>query len=683
MLLLLTYLKYEVDNKYKSVYDKNIARTQEMEMSYMTLYSMKMRASREENGQSQHISGAEKILSETELGDNAAALLSRALHHAKGRADFINLKIEATSPEEITYIEALPVSTVDVANAAEGQQTILNYLSKLGIPNGAAIMRQFSNTYEMRGAMLLDADTLERLEPDPDRGLRATYMDAEHTPARQAGDCKNHFQEAIVLASKVVSAPHIVAEICMSDDPDYVTGYVAAPSIGYVRITQLKAMGCPDGGRIFLYRGPRKEVPACIEYLEKQKVLVRHVPSNPGKAPLTDSWQPLKDDLTMRRSAQLYRTMKTLQTPQKAQVTSDGQNLLMLASNSYLGLTDEPRVKAAAMEAVARYGAGSGGSRLTTGTLPLHNALEADLASFKNANAALLFNTGYMANTGILSALGTHGSIIFSDELNHASIIDGCRLSHARTIVYRHNDMADLEAKIQAAAPAHGLIVSDAVFSMDGDIADLPGILHLAKKYHLLSMVDEAHATGVIGATGHGIVEHFGLPNNPDVLMGTMSKALASEGGFVCGSQLLIDYLRNTARSFIFSTSLAPAPLAAARAALTILRTEPQRVQRLQENTRTFCAALAKNGIQAEASSAIVPIIIGDEGRAMRIAQKLYENGIFLTAIRYPTVAQGKARLRAAIMATHTAAELQAAAGKIAAAIRSVPIKEDGVSKRL
>ena len=638
----------------------------------MTLYSMKMRASKQENGQSQHISGAEKILTEAELGDNAAALLSRALHHAKGRADFINLKIEATSPEEIVYIDSLPVSTLDVPTAAEGQRAILDALAKLGIKNGAAIMRQFANTYAMRGAMLLDADTLERLEPDHERGLRATYMDAEHTPARQAGDCKNHFQEAIVLASKVVSAPNIIAEICMSDDPDYVTGYVAAPSIGYMRITRLKEMGCPDGGRIFLYRGPKEEVPACIHYLEQQKVLVRNVPANPGKAAAADSWQPLRDDLAARRQEQLYRTMRTIDTPQCAHVESAGHDLLMLASNSYLGLIDEPRVKAAAIDAVNRYGTGSGGSRLTTGTLPLHNALEAALASFKHTEAALLFNTGYMANVGIISALGTKGSTIFSDELNHASIIDGCHLSHARTIVYRHNDMADLEAKIQAAAPSHGLIVSDAVFSMDGDIADLPGILRLAQKYHLLSMVDEAHATGVIGATGHGIVEHFGLDTNPDILMGTMSKSLASEGGFVCGSQLLIDYLRNTARSFIFSTSLAPATLAAALAALALIRQEPQRVARLQENTRCFCDALTAHGIPTAATSAIVPIIIGDEGRAMRIAQQLYEEGIYLTAIRYPTVAKGSARLRAAIMATHTEEGLVAAAGEGGAARRAV-----------
>jgi len=638
----------------------------------MMLYSMKMRANRQKNGQNQHISGAEKILAEKELGETAAALLSRALHHAKGRADFVNLKIEAIKPDEMTYIDALPVSTYNAATPEDGQKAIGEFLEKLGIQNVAAIMHEFKKTYAMRGAMLLDADTLERLEPDQERGLRATYMDAEHTLSRQANDCKNHFQEAIVLASKVVHAPNIIAEICMSDDPDYVTGYVAAPSIGYVRITRLKEMGCPDGGRIFLYRGSRKDVSDCIHYLENEKVLVRKVPATPNASWKADSWEPLKKDLKKRQQQHLYRTMKTIETPQCAHITVKGHELLMLASNNYLGLINEARVKTAAVSAVAHYGTGSGGSRLTTGNLLLHESLETNLAVFKKKEAALLFNTGYMANLGVISALGAKNSVVFSDELNHASIIDGCHLSQAQTIVYRHNDMADLEMKIRSAVPSCGLIVSDAVFSMDGDIANLPQIMKLAQKYHLLSMVDEAHSTGVIGKTGHGIVEYYGLEENPDILMGTLSKALASEGGFVCGSQLLIDYLRNTARSFIFSTSLAPASLAAAETALSILVAEPERVMRLKNNTRCFCRVLSGEGIPVKTNSAIVPIVIGDEGRAMHIAQQLFEKGIFLTAIRYPTVKKGKACLRAAIMATHSESDLITAAYEIAMAIKKI-----------
>jgi len=638
----------------------------------MALFSMKMRASRKEGKTDAHVSGAEKILSEAELVGNAGALIERALHHAKGDADYIQLKIEKAAPERIAYIDALPVRTVETADAAEGRAAILSLLAELGLANGAAVMEKFRETYAMRGAMLLDADTLERLEPDPARGIRATYMDAEHAPSRPAGSEKNHFQEAIVLASKVANAPHIVAEICVSDDPDYVTGYVASKPTGYVRITKLKALGDPEGGRIFLYRGPREDVPDTIAYIEKQMVLVKNAPEAPTEQPPADPWRVLAEAVDTRKSAGLYRAVTTIGSPQCAHVAVGGRELLMLASNSYLGLTDEPRVCRAASEAALRFGAGSGGSRLTTGSLPLHDELEKAISEFKGTEATLLFGTGYMANVGILSALGTKGATIFSDELNHASIIDGCRLSRARTVVYRHADMHDLEEKIRAVRPGFGIIVTDAVFSMDGDVAPLPDLMALAKKYGLLSMADEAHATGVIGKTGRGIAEYFGLREKPDVIMGTLSKALASEGGFASGRALLVEYLKNMARSFIFSTSQSPANLAAAKEALAIVGKEPERVARLQKNTRVFIEALRGHGIRAKSSSAIVPIVIGDERRAMEAAKRLYDEGIFLSAIRYPTVAKGSARLRVALMATHTEAELCKAAAKIAAAVNGI-----------
>ena len=322
---------------------------------------------------------------------------------------------------------------------------------------------------------------------------------------------------------------------------------------------------------------------------------------------------------------------------------------LMLASNDYLGLIDHPEVKEAAKEAINIYGVGSGGSRLTTGTLPLHNQLETALASFKHTEKALIFNTGYMANVGIISALGIKDSIIFSDELNHASIIDGCRLSHAKTVVYKHNDIKDLAEKLQEHAGCQGLIVTDAVFSMGGDIAPLPDIMALAEQYHVLTMVDEAHATGVIGATGRG----------------TLSKALAAEGGYVCGSQLLIDYLRNTARSYIFSTSLSPAVLAAATKALELLENQPSMVHQLQENTRIFCKTLQQEGLEAHSDTAIVPIVLHDEELALRAAEELNRQNIFISPIRYPTVSKGQAMLRAALMATHTPEELCQAAHTI------------------
>ena len=637
----------------------------------MRLYSLKMRAEKRTAGR-EHVSGAEKILREEELPAHMAALLSRALHHAKGRADFVNFKVESIAPEAVEHLPALPVSTVEVETPAEGRRVIIDALGKLGLKNGEAILAKFSETYGMRGAMLLDADTLERLEPDRERGLRATYMDAERA-AGIASDGENHFAEAVVLATKVVHAPHIVAEICVSDDPDYVTGYVAAQSFGYRRITKLKEAGSPDGGRIFLYRGPRDGIADTIRYLETQCVLVRGVPGSPaGNVRPQGMEERLAEELAAKKERHLCREMHEIASAQAAHVMVGREEKLLLASNNYLGLIDHVRVKRAAQEAVGRYGCGSGGSRLTTGTLPLHTELEEELATFKGTEAALLFDTGYMANVGILSALGQEGVVFFSDELNHASIIDGCRLSRAKTIVYRHGDMEDLEAKLAACTPCRGVIVSDAVFSMDGDIANLPRILELAQKYHVWSMVDEAHSTGVIGKTGRGICERFRLQEKTDVLMGTLSKALASEGGYVCGSRLLIDYLKNAARSFIFSTSQSPANLAAASAALRLLQEEPERVARLQENVRAFCAALAENGIQARSETAIVPLVVGEESLAVEIAKELERQGILVSAIRYPTVAKGSARLRVALAATHTEEELKSAAARIASCMKGV-----------
>lgn len=642
----------------------------------MSIYSLKMRASKHTGSVQEHVSGAEKILPQQELPQQMEALLSRALHHAKGKADFINLKIEAISSESLKYIEALPVSTHEAANPAEGRQFMCQIMTELGLTPDKCqkILELFQATYGMRGAMLLDVDTLERLEPDQQRGIRATYMDsiAPKGEAKAICDGKNHFQEALVLASKVLSTPNIIGELCMSDDPDYITGYIATRDKGYIRITQLKEMGCPDGGRIFLYRGPKSEVEDCIKYLQEQRVLVKNVPANPygnntskPKSAPNKPWQVFEDILAQKKSQQLYRNTKEISSAQAAHIVYQGQNQLMLASNDYLGLIDHPEVKEAAKEAINIYGVGSGGSRLTTGTLPLHNQLETALAKFKHTEKALIFNTGYMANVGIISALGIKDSIIFSDELNHASIIDGCRLSHAKTVVYKHNDMKDLAEKLQEHAGCQGLIVTDAVFSMGGDIAPLPDIMALAEQYHVLTMVDEAHATGVIGATGRGIAEHFGLKRQPDVLMGTLSKALAAEGGYVCGSQLLIDYLRNTARSYIFSTSLSPAVLAAATKALELLENQPSMVHQLQENTRIFCKTLQQEGIEAHSDSAIVPIVLHDEELALRAAEELNRQNIFISPIRYPTVPKGQAMLRAALMATHTPEELRQAAHTI------------------
>ncbi len=389
-----------------------------------------------------------------------------------------------------------------------------------------------------------------------------------------------------------------------------------------------------------------------------------------------NKWSRMEQDLELLKQQHLYRSMKVIDSPQNSHIRYEGRDLIMLASNAYLDLCNEERVKKAAAEALADYGTGSGGSRLTTGTTQLHMELEETLARLKGREAALVFNTGFAANSGILPAICREGDVIFSDELNHASIIDGCRQSKGRTIVYRHNDMEDLERKVRAEAPylkaagAQGLIVSDGVFSMDGDIVNLPELVRIADTYSLLSMIDEAHATGVIGATGRGCEEYYHMEGSVDICMGTLSKAFGAEGGFVCGSRILIEYLKNKTRSFIFSTSLAPVTMAAAKRAAELLMEEPQRVERLQDNVRWFCRCLKENGLPFTSETAIIPIRIGDEEQAMEVSRRLLDRGYFISAIRYPTIKKGEAMLRAALMSSHTREELAGAARAIAEVIR-------------
>ena len=394
--------------------------------------------------------------------------------------------------------------------------------------------------------------------------------------------------------------------------------------------------------------------------------------------------------LTQMRESHTYRTMRHIESPEAAHVMLRDANgisseQILLASNSYLDLADVPELKQAMAEAVLKWGTGSGGARLTTGNKTPHVELEAEIARFKGEEAAITFNTGYMANVGTISALCGKGNYIFSDELNHASIIDGIRLSKAKCFVYKHNDMADLERVILEAEAAYeqaaisqgknasefrGMIVTDAVFSMDGDLANLPELLKIAKAHEVLLMIDEAHATGVLGKTGRGLAEHYGCAH-ADVTIGTLSKAVAAEGGFVAGKQKLIDFLRNKSRSFIFTTAMAPAVAAAALNNLKFIEAHPERVQKLRGNVDYFCESLRREGLNVATSpSAIVPIVIGDEAKAMQISATLQEHGILIPAIRYPTVAKGSARLRASLMATHTHEELKLAAKNIAEAIK-------------
>ena len=641
-------------------------------MKETSLYSVKMRASKD----GRHVSGAERIVGQEDIGGVVQALAQRALQHGLGRADFINLKLEEVQKEELLTLPALPVSQEPADTVEEAYAIMRARLAEVGVKEADALVELVRSVHPMRGAVLYDVATGRRVEPDRQRGIRVTYMDAANNTAPANG--KNHFHEAVVLATKVVNAPGILAELCVSDDPDYVVGYIASKKHGYVRLMPLKKIGDRHGGRVFVYDSRLAKIEDTIAFLEKKRVLVENVPQARSRAGCdivgsgaeARPQEQYEAELARLRNQKLYRSLRTMESEQAKYVRLQGEKTLMLASNSYLDLAADARVKQAAADAALQWGAGSGGSRLTTGNTGLHEQLEQELARFKQTEAALLFNTGYMANVGVISALVHKGGCIFSDEYNHASIIDGCRLSGGKIIVYRHNDMADLEDKLRRYPCDNGLIVSDAVFSMDGDIVNLPELVRLGKKYSVLTMIDEAHATGVIGASGRGAAEHFGCCP-PDIIMGTLSKALGSEGGFVCADRGIIDYLLNKARSYIFSTAQCPAALGAALAGLRILQAEPQRVQRLQHNVEIFCRCLKEQDVDAASPTAIIPIMIGDEEKALRVAQQLAERHILIPAIRYPTVAKGTARLRAALMATHTPEELQEAARQIAQVIKS------------
>jgi 8-amino-7-oxononanoate synthase len=374
----------------------------------------------------------------------------------------------------------------------------------------------------------------------------------------------------------------------------------------------------------------------------------------------------------------LHRRLRLIGGPQGPRVTLDGKQVLLLCSNDYLGLANHPKVRGAAAEAAMRWGAGAGASRLISGNMQPHSRLEKRLAAFKGYESALLFGSGYLANTGTIAALARDGEVVFSDELNHASIIDGCRLSRAETFVYRHGDVEHLAWGLRGAGGRAALIVTDGVFSMDGDVAPLSELSALAKTHGCRLMVDEAHATGAIGPGGRGSVAAAGLSGEVDVVMGTLGKALGSYGAYVCADRETTDYLLNTARSFVFSTALPPSVAAAGLAALELLESQPERVERLSANAATLRGALSDEGLEVGATETqIVPLPVGDAGLAMDLCERILERGVFAQGIRPPTVPEDSSRLRLTVMATHRREELEHAAKLVGSAARELGIGAD------
>lgn len=360
-----------------------------------------------------------------------------------------------------------------------------------------------------------------------------------------------------------------------------------------------------------------------------------------------------KEQLDSKIENHNLRTLREYCPLDAVRVKRDDKEYLMMASNNYLGLTFDTRVIEGALKGAQQYGTGSGGSRLVSGTFPLFTELERSLAKFKNTEKALVFNTGYMANVGTISAVADKNTIIFSDALNHASIIDGCRLSRGTVKTYSHCDIDELKYLLkQVDRNTRKLIVTDGVFSMDGDIAPLDKLYELSRDYNALLMVDDAHATGTIG-NGHGTAAYFNLEKEIDIQLGTLSKSLGSVGGYVAGNSTIIDYLVNTSRSFIFSTALSPADIGAALAALQVLETDASVLARLQENVNYMADQLISMGIDATNETPIFPILIGRNEDTLAVSDYLYEAGIIGTAIRPPTVPIGESRIRLTVTAAH------------------------------
>jgi glycine C-acetyltransferase len=378
-----------------------------------------------------------------------------------------------------------------------------------------------------------------------------------------------------------------------------------------------------------------------------------------------DPLRYVADELDSLKHHGLYRALRVLDGEQKAHASIDHRSVVNLSSNNYLGLTTHPRLRERALQATRELGVGSGSVRTIAGTMDIHMVLERKLAEFKHTEAAVVFQSGFTANAGTVSSILGRDDVIISDELNHASIIDGARLSRATIKVFPHKNF-EAAGKILAELPREQrkLLITDGVFSMDGDLGAVPDLCNLAEEFGCIMMVDDAHASGVFGRNGRGTIDHFGLHGRVDVQVGTLSKAIGALGGYVAGSRALIEFLYHRARPFLFSTSHPPAVAAACLAALEVLETEPQWIDRLWENTRFFKSGLEELGFNIGGSeSPITPVIVGEAPLAMHLSDRLFEQGVFAQGLGFPTVPRGKARVRTIVTATHTRDELEFALG--------------------
>lgn len=589
-----------------------------------------------------HISGAERLSDTLELPQLTAAMTSRALCHDKGVADNIHITVEKIESDAVATVPALEPVQTDNASPESAQALVTTLLKDAGITAAEQAVALAYSLTGLRGAALVDA--------------------VKHP----ASDCvKDHFHEAIILASKVATTPGILAEICLSDDPHYTKGYVAVDGKFY-RVPNIKPEGSDLGTRIFVVK-PGTDVDELISNLEDTPVRVDLASIAAGTAPL-----PVRDSITTvaaRRNDQwasqgLSRSLRTFESAQLPHSRVDGSDYLLFSSSDYLGLSTNDSVIEAAVRATRRLGTGSGGSRLTTGT-SIHSALERKLAEFFGFGDAVLFATGYQANHSTIAAIAGADVEIFSDSDNHASIIDGCRSARARVTIFPHADYDVLARLLDASIARHKLVISDAVFSMSGEVIDGRRLESICRERGAWLMLDDAHGVGVLGEHGRGTCDELGI--SPDILVGTASKALGVEGGYVLCASPVATLLRNQARSFVYSTAMNPGSVAAIDAALDQLRGGIVG-KRLRVNIAAVRAALGLPGDPV--ASAIIPIPIGEERRAMEIADALNERGIFIPAIRYPTVPRDQAMLRLTVTAKHSDNDI----ARLAQALREVGV---------
>lgn len=620
-------------------------------------WSVRMRATGIIDGEPYHVSGAESLVSPDMIGQTLTGLIHRALslgHTVEARQVRLSLDQLGADP---AVIPALPADINECIDIDSAHHHFLDVLSRF-VPNPEQVMRILTAGPTMRGAAMVEVGSGRRLETDPLRGVRVTRFGdlTESAPGTSLAH-KRHHHEAVLLASKVAAAPGVLAELCISDDPHYTRGYVCADGV-YTTVTNVKADGDPNGGRVILVDTSYADPAMITDWLENHPVLIGPATHSPSTH-TTASWHDhIRSRLDSWRASGLERHPRTFSSSQVPDaVTTDGPALLF-SSSDYLGMSTEPAVQEAMINVVSELGCSSGGSRLTTGTSVAHHHAEHEIATWLGYPQAVLMASGYQANVTTMQLVAGPDVTVVSDADNHASLIDGCRLARARTVVVPHADLDAIDHALDHVTTERAIVLTEGVYSMGGDVAPIADLVRIARRHGALTIVDDAHGIGTVGPTGRGVTE--GLPQElrPDVLLGTASKALGVEGGFVCVYETLATLIRNCARGYVFSSAPSPAVVAAVAASVHQLRTDVSPVQRLQTTVARARRALFGAGlIPAPTANDLGPIIrvpVGPEDRAVAAQEELARRGLMVVAVRYPAVAKGDAILRICLTARHT-----------------------------